>query len=49
MLIQSLHVEWEVVFTCDQVTLAECPVAHAVKVEVVHSLTEVLLCELGLS
>lgn len=39
----------ETSFTCDQVTLTECPVPHAVEVEVVHSLTEILLCELRLS
>lgn len=34
-------------FTCDQVTLREWGIPHAVEVEVVHSLTEILLCELG--
>lgn len=34
-------------FTCDQVTLVERPVPHAVEVEVVESLSEILLCEPG--
>ena len=35
--------------TCDQVSLLEGSIPHAVEVEVVQSLSEILLCELAFS